>query len=138
KLRYNLNDELLGLGRVASIGKVIKFRNDIGKFTISPTMGVLRPTLASRNFLFQVLKSNYISEYFSTIISGSTRSSVGMIVLRKVPIPVPKSLTEQTRIATILSDMDAELEALEAQLGKARKVKHGMMQELLTGRVRLV
>lgn len=48
------------------------------------------------------------------------------------------SLTEQTRIATILSDMDAELEALEAQLGKARKVKQGMMQELLTGRVRLI
>lgn len=48
------------------------------------------------------------------------------------------SLTEQTRIATILSDMDAELEALEDQLGKARKVKQGMMQELLTGRVRLV
>lgn len=48
------------------------------------------------------------------------------------------SLTEQTRIATILSDMDAELEALEGQLGKARKIKQGMMQELLTGRVRLV
>lgn len=48
------------------------------------------------------------------------------------------SLTEQTRIAKILSDMDAELEALEAQLGKARQIKQGMMQELLTGRVRLV
>ena len=48
------------------------------------------------------------------------------------------SLPEQTRIATILSDMDAELEALEQQLHKARQIKQGMMQELLTGRVRLV
>lgn len=47
------------------------------------------------------------------------------------------SLTEQTRIANILSDMDAELEALEAQLAKARQIKQGMMQELLTGRIRL-
>ena len=41
------------------------------------------------------------------------------------------------RIATILSDMDAELEALEQHLHKARQIKQGMMQELLTGRVRL-
>ena len=48
------------------------------------------------------------------------------------------SLSEQERIATILSDMDAELEALEKQLGKAQQIKQGMMQELLTGRVRLL
>lgn len=48
------------------------------------------------------------------------------------------SLSEQTRIATILSDMDAEIEALEQKLSKARQIKQGMMQELLTGRIRLV
>jgi len=48
------------------------------------------------------------------------------------------SLSEQERIARILSDMDAELEALEQQLAKARQIKQGMMQELLTGRTRLV
>ena len=47
------------------------------------------------------------------------------------------SLSDQERIATILSDMDAELEALEQKLSKARQIKQGMMQELLTGRVRL-
>jgi type I restriction enzyme S subunit len=46
--------------------------------------------------------------------------------------------TEQTAIAAILSDMDAEIAALEAKLGKARHLKQGMMQELLTGKVRLV
>jgi len=48
------------------------------------------------------------------------------------------SLSEQERIARILSDIDAELEALEQQLAKARQIKQGMMQELLTGRIRLV
>lgn len=48
------------------------------------------------------------------------------------------SLSEQERIATILSDMDAEIEVLEQQLDKARQIKQGMMQELLTGRTRLV
>ena len=48
------------------------------------------------------------------------------------------SLREQHAIATILSDMDAEITALEAKLSKARQIKQGMMQELLTGRIRLV
>jgi type I restriction enzyme, S subunit len=47
-------------------------------------------------------------------------------------------LPEQTVIAEILSDMDAEIAALEAKLVKARQVKGGMMQELLTGKIRLV
>lgn len=45
---------------------------------------------------------------------------------------------EQTAIAAILSDMDAEIAALEAKLAKTRQVKQGMMQELLTGKTRLV
>jgi type I restriction enzyme S subunit len=45
---------------------------------------------------------------------------------------------EQVVIATILSDMDADIAALEEKLSKAKAVKQGMMQELLTGRVRLV
>lgn len=44
---------------------------------------------------------------------------------------------EQTAIATILSDMDAEIQALEQRLGKTRQIKQGMMQELLTGKTRL-
>ena len=47
-------------------------------------------------------------------------------------------LKEQTRIATILSDMDAEIAALEIKLEKYKQIKQGMMQELLTGRTRLV
>jgi len=45
---------------------------------------------------------------------------------------------EQSAIAAILSDMDAEIAALEVKLAKTRQLKHGMMQELLTGRIRLV
>ena len=46
--------------------------------------------------------------------------------------------TEQEAIATILSDMDTEIAALEAKLSKAHQLKKGMMQELLTGRIRLI
>jgi type I restriction enzyme S subunit len=46
-------------------------------------------------------------------------------------------LPEQTAIAAILSDMDAEIATLETKLTKTRQIKQGMMQELLTGRIRL-
>ena len=52
-------------------------------------------------------------------------------------IPLPR-LPEQTAIAEVLSDMDAELAALEARRDKTRALKQAMMQELLTGRTRLV
>jgi type I restriction enzyme, S subunit len=48
------------------------------------------------------------------------------------------SLPEQTAITNLLSDMDTEIEALEQRLAKTRAFKQGMMQELLTGRTRLV
>ncbi|MBK8755527.1 MAG: restriction endonuclease subunit S [Candidatus Competibacteraceae bacterium] len=62
----------------------------------------------------------------------------GPLHLKKVDIPLPPSLAEQTAIAAVLSDMDAELAALEARHDKTRALKQGMMQELLTGRIRLV
>ena len=57
--------------------------------------------------------------------------------LLSVHIPLP-SEREQTAIATILSDMDAEISALETKLAKTRQLKQGMMHNLLTGRIRLL
>jgi len=57
--------------------------------------------------------------------------------VKALQIPMP-SIEQQTAIATILSDVDAELAALEARLAKTRALKQCMMQELLTGRTRLV
>jgi type I restriction enzyme S subunit len=54
-----------------------------------------------------------------------------------IEIPLP-DIEEQSAIAQVLSDMAAEIEALERRSFKARQIKHGMMQELLTGRTRLV
>jgi len=58
--------------------------------------------------------------------------------IQSIVLPIPNDREEQTHIATILSDMDAEISALETQLEKYKKVKLGMMQNLLTGKIRLV
>jgi type I restriction enzyme S subunit len=64
-------------------------------------------------------------------------ASLNTQILKGVNVRVP-SRNEQIAIAEILSDMDAELTALEARREKTRALKQGMMQELLTGRTRLV
>ncbi|WP_419788128.1 restriction endonuclease subunit S [Pseudodesulfovibrio sp.] len=136
--RYDLKEELIGLGRVASIGKVVRLKLMTGKYTISPTLGIIRARNVARMFLLYSLKSAFITDQFKKMLSGSTRSSVGMVVLRQLDIAMPKSSGEQVCIATTLSDMDAEIAELEAKLSKAKKLKQGMMQKLLTGRIRLV
>ncbi|OAA05463.1 Type-1 restriction enzyme EcoKI specificity protein [Klebsiella pneumoniae] len=69
--------------------------------------------------------------------SGGTMLHVTKEKMESTKAAFP-SYEEQTAIATILSDMDAEIQALEQRLGKTRQIKQGMMQELLTGKTRLV
>jgi len=69
--------------------------------------------------------------------TGSTFPNIDGKSIRTIAIPLP-SPDEQIAIASILYDMDAEIAALEARRDKTRLLKHGMMQELLTGRIRLV
>ena len=73
----------------------------------------------------------------SVLAQGATRYNIAKSAFLKLELPQP-TLAEQTAIATVLSDMDAALSALEARRDKTRALKQGMMQELLTGRIRLV
>lgn len=91
-----------------------------------------------RDFLYYVLGSEAILQQYKAMASGSSVLNLNKEIVKNVIINCPKSVEEQTRIATILSDMDAEIQALETKLEKYRKIKLGMMQNLLTGKIRLV
>ena len=55
-----------------------------------------------------------------------------------IEVTVPSLKAEQIAIATVLADMDAEIVALETKLAKVSQLKQGMMQNLLTGKIRLI
>lgn len=78
-----------------------------------------------------------LHDQFLRVATGMKVFGVSKTALRDLQLPVP-SPAEQTAIAAILSDMDAEIAALESKLVKARHIKQGMMHNLLTGRIRLV
>lgn len=71
-------------------------------------------------------------------MAGSTRQRISRKELGEIPIPVFPTIEEQNALASIFSDMDSEIEALEQKLDKTRQIKQGMMQQLLTGKIRLV
>ncbi len=88
-------------------------------------------------FLFLYLKSDLFKNQIDLMITGGAQPNFGPYHLRKVFLPVPSS-DEQRAIATVLSDMDTEIAALETRRAKTQSLKQGMMQALLTGRTRLV
>jgi type I restriction enzyme S subunit len=69
---------------------------------------------------------------------SSAQPGLSAAKLLLLEVLTPQTMAEQTAIATVLSDMDAELTALEARRDKTRALKQAMMQELLTGKTRLV
>ncbi len=91
----------------------------------------------SAMFLLHALIGSGNKILASCMKAGTTVESVEYRWLRAFKIPVPP-ITEQLAIAAVLTDMDAEIEALEQRLTKTRDLKQAMMQELLTGRIRLV
>lgn len=73
----------------------------------------------------------------SSLVATGALPSFNSNQLRSIPISLPIELEEQKAIVAVLTDLDVEIDSLRAQLAKARDIKTGMMQQLLTGRVRL-
>ena len=122
-----------------------KLRAYLRKYWLSNRVGVCSTEIwvlvANRSllipqFLFQLVKvDRFVEAASSAYGTHMPRSDWNVVKNYEVHLP---PVEEQTAIAEILSDMDAEIATLEAKLAKARQLKQGMMQELLTGRIRLI
>ena len=114
---------------------------DIGetKVVTSVDVTIFRPPpqKANRVFLANVFSTSEWFREVSERTGGTTHKRIARGALGRITIRLPK-VDEQLSIANCLADMDTEIESLESKLAKAREVKQGMMQELLTGRIRLI
>lgn len=134
------NGDILIAMSGATTGKIGKYcyqnkayiNQRVGKFDIYDL------SIYSKEYLYHSLFTKSFKDQLNKFLAQGAQPNVSGSQIEDIQLIFPKSLSEQERIAKILSDMDAELEALEQQLHKARQMKQGMMQELLTGRVRLV
>jgi type I restriction enzyme S subunit len=87
-------------------------------------------------FLYYLLDTKY-EELRGLSDGGGGRGGLNLSIINAIEVTLP-SVSEQKAIAEVLSDIDAEIEALEKRLTKTRDLKQGMAQELLTGRTRLL
>ena len=109
------------------------------KYTFGAFMSCLRAKKAdtNMNYIFELLNSTQYWNNIALLLSGSSINNLRPDNILEMEFKFP-SIAEQAAIASILSDMDNEIEALEQKLKKARQIKQGMMQQLLTGKIRLV
>ena len=123
-----------------TIGKVAFITNVPKPATLNSGVFVIRPIEQSfyPEFFYYILLSEHFEKFLTQLSAGSTINHLYQKDFVYFEFQAPKTIEEQTHIATILSDMDAEIAALETKLAKYKQVKQGMMQELLTGRIRLV
>lgn len=103
-------------------------------------MILFRPlvTKGDPRFVSWLFQSDSYRDQLAVVLAGSSINNLTPTSVKSLTFSVPVQIEEQTAIAEVLSDMDTDLAALEARAAKARAVKQGMMQQLLTGKVRLI
>lgn len=126
-------------GSKTLVGKAGLFNlNDGYKYTFGAFMGCFRTNSSEANpaFVFYLFLTAQYRDYISNLLAGSSINNLRPSSIESLEFSTPP-LLEQAAIAAVLSDLDAELAALEARRHKTRALKQAMMQVLLTGRVRL-
>lgn len=91
-----------------------------------------------KEFLYYLLGSDEVLKQYKSLAAGSSVLNLNKDIVGKVVLYFPPSISEQTAIANILSDCDSEIAALEEMRDKYKEIKQGMMQQLLTGKIRLI
>lgn len=126
------------INSIDHIGKVALFAGDRPLYHGMNLLLLRAGTGCDATFLYFWLSSEPARRRMRTLAKQAvSQASINTAELRLVSLDLP-SVPEQEAISTVLSDVDAELNALEQRRDKTRLLKQGMMQELLTGRTRLV
>lgn len=133
------NDDIL-ITKDGSLGKVAYVSGLSKPATLNSGVFVIRPiqNAYDTRFVYYVLSSFVFKEFLEQLSAGSTIIHLYQKDMNKFEFYIPDDIKEQKAIADILFDMDAEITALEQKLVKCQKLKQGMMQQLLTGKIRLV
>lgn len=133
------NGDLL-LTKDGTIGKVVYVADLTRPATLNSGVFLVKPITDAyiAHFMFYVLESSVFKDFLQQLSAGSTINHLYQKDLVKFDLYVPPTKEEQEAIAGILFDMDSDIHRLEKKLSKYQKIKQGMMEELLTGKVRLM
>ncbi len=129
--RYDLSIPSIGIGRVASLGKVIRLRDDIGKYVVSPTMSVIQFTNNNDlDFLYSNMNTPIFQKQFKSFSNGSTRQSVGIQDLRILMVSLPVDIEEQQKIGSFFKQLDNTIALHQRKLDLLKEQKKGFLQKM--------
>ena len=132
---YSYECEAILVPGEGGIGSIFHYIN--GKFDAHQRVYVIREFVnCSGKYVYFQMRQRFGAHAMENSVKA-TVDSLRLPTFQEFSMFLP-SIEEQTAIATILADMDEEIQALEHRLNKTRQIKQGMMQELLTGKTRLV
>lgn len=134
---YSFDGEAIIIPGEGGIGTIFHYIN--GKFDYHQRVYKISnfPDNIYAKYIYFYIKQ-YFGDYAINLSVKATVDSLRLSTFSNFVLCIPSSKSEQTAIATILSDMDKEIEQLEAKRAKYEQVKQGMMQQLLTGKIRLI
>lgn len=125
--------------RIGSIGDCKYIDWDVNaSFYVSLALIKCKETINAQFLSFYSTSSYFKKEIEIRSLLTAIPQKINLGPISEIRLNIPSDIKEQEAIASILSDMDNEIEALEQKLEKTRQVKQGMMQQLLTGKIRLV
>ena len=133
------NDLLISIAGALGRSGIIK--DELLPANTNQALAIVRLKDASKinlKYLFQYLRTKQIKSHIEATSSQGAQPNLSLQDIGNLPIKTPNNLEEQLNISTILSDMDSEIESLKLQLAKFKELKQGLMQNLLTGKIRLV
>ena len=132
------NNDIL-ITKDGSLGKSALVQGLTKPATLNSGIFVIRPMQNAYDpiFVYHVLSSLVFKSFLDRLSAGSTIIHLYQKDISKFEFLLPPTVAEQEAIAEVLSEMDADIAILESKLAKYRQVKQGMMQQLLTGKIRL-
>lgn len=137
--RILLDETCLLVSLSGRIGNVGLYNKSNGLAFIGGAVGICRfKDQQNAEWCMLFLQSSAGQKQISECQKSGAQHNLTVEDVRKLIIKSPATVEEQNAIASIFSDMDSEITALEQKLAKTRQVKQGMMQQLLTGKIRLV
>ncbi len=135
-----LRDDVLLNITGASIGRTALAENSVIGGNVNQHVCIIRADskIAFPRLINLLLLSAIGQGQIESFQAGGNRQGLNFAQIGSIKLPLPSNRAEQEAIATVLVDMGSEIAALDTKLAKARQIKQGMMQELLTGRIRLI
>lgn len=132
------NNDIL-ITKDGSLGKAALVQGLTKPATLNSGIFVIRPLQDAYDpvFVYQILSSFVFKNFLDRLSAGSIIIHLYQKDVGKFEFLLPPTIAEQKAIAEALSEMDSDIAALENKLTKYRQVKQGMMQQLLTGKIRL-